>query len=148
MLADCIMKKEIISQIQKKVIRLLRENSNKPLYIASKDNCSEVARLVGIWIPKQSPESTVYILKGDNVLGTKHSHDILAVESNKNIDLIDPTVWQFFKDKKSIFIGNVNNLSDSLKETNKIYGGKWKISELLDINSYNQDKLEKIIRIK
>ena len=140
------MEKEFIRHIQKQVIGLLRTYSNKPLCISSKDNCSEVARLVGCWIFKKFPTCKMSILKGKNIQGTKNqNHDILAVEYNKNIDLIDPTVWQFFKNKKSIFIKTTNNLEDGLFEAEKYYGGKWNVSEILKVNDYKKDELKKMI---
>jgi len=139
------MEKDTIRQIQKKVVELLHENNNKPLYITSVDNCSEVVRLVGCWIFEKLPQSKIYILKGKNIQNTRRCHDILAVEYNRNINLIDPTVWQFFKNKKSIFIKTIDNLANSLFEANKIYGGKWKISEILKASNCRKSKLKKII---
>jgi len=139
------MDKETIRQIQKNVIKLLRKYCNKPLYIASADNCSEVVRLVGCWIFEKLPQAKIYILKGKNVKRTKKCHDILAVEYNNNIDLIDPTVWQFFKNKRSIFIETTNNLMDGLFEAKKIYGGKWIISETIKANDCKKNDFEKII---
>lgn len=141
------MKKQDIRQIQKKIIALLRKYSDKPLYVASTDNCSEVARLVGCWIFKKLPRSKIYIFKGKNVKGTKKCHDILAIENNQNIDIIDPTVWQFFKNKKSIFIKTTNNLTSGLLEASKIYGGQWKISETLKANNCKNNDFEKVIAL-
>lgn len=139
------MKKETIRQIQKKVVELLRKNNNKPLYITSVDNCSEVARLVGCWIFEKLPQAKICILKGKNILKSKQCHDILAVEYNKNITLIDPTVWQFFKHKKSIFIKTTDNLANSLFEANKLYGGKWEISEVFKSGKCKKNEFKKII---
>lgn len=140
-----IMENKIIKQIQKRVIALLRNNTNKPLYIASIDTCSEMARLAGCWISKKLPQAKIFILKGKNIQNTKRSHDILAIEFNENIDLIDPTVWQFFKYKKSIHIKNVKKLADVFVEAKKIYGGEWKISEELIAENYECHELKKII---
>lgn len=139
------MEKETIRQIQKRVVRLLHKNNKEPLYMMAIDNCSEVSRLVGCWIFEKLPRVRIYILKGKNVQNTKRCHDILAVEYNENIDLIDPTVWQFFKNKKSIFIKTINNLTNSLFEAKKIYGGKWTISEVLKISSCKKNEFKKII---
>ena len=139
------MEKEIIKKIQKRVIKLLRKYSNKPLYITSADNCSEIARLVGYWIFEKIPQSKIFILKGKKVKRTKKCHDILAVECKNSISLIDPTVWQFFRNKRSIFIKTTKNMVNSLFEANKIYGGNWKISETFKINDYKKNDLEKMI---
>lgn len=139
------MEKEIIRQIQRKTVELLRKNTKKPLSITSVDNCSEVSRLVGCWILEKLPQVKIYVLKGTHVQNTKRCHDILAVEYNKMIDLIDPTVWQFFKNKKSIFIKTTDNLPNSLFEANKFYGGKWIISETLKMNTCKINTFKKII---
>lgn len=139
------MEKEIVHQVQKKVIGLLCKNNSKPLYITSSDNCSEIARLVGCWIFEKLPKAKLYILKGENIQDTKRSHDILAVEYNGNIDLIDPTVWQFFKNKKSILVITTDNLANGLLEANKLYGGKWKISEVLKVKNCKKNDFKKII---
>lgn len=141
------MNKETIRQIQKKVIKLLRKYCNKPLYISSIDNCSEIARLVGCWIFEKLPRAKIYVLKGKHVKRTKKCHDILAVEYNNSIDLIDPTVWQFFKNKRSIFMKTTNNLATGLLEANKIYSGKWKISETLKASGCKKNDFEKIIAL-
>ena len=139
------MEKGTIHQIQKRVVKLLRKNINKPLYIISKDNCSELSRLVGCWIFKKLPNAKIYILKGDNVQNTKQSHDILAVEQDENIYLIDPSVWQFFKNKKSIFLKLTKTLESSLSEVTKIYGGKWAVSEAFKSENYNEKELKEIV---
>lgn len=139
------MKKETIRQIQRKIVALLRRDNNKPLRITSVDNCSEVARLVGCWIFEKLPQVKIHVLKGKNVKNTKRNHDILAIEQNGNIDLIDPTVWQFFKNKKSIYLKTKDNLANSLFEATKIYGGKWKISEEITVGNYKKNELKKIV---
>ncbi|MFH0892180.1 MAG: hypothetical protein V1867_05360 [Candidatus Falkowbacteria bacterium] len=139
------MKKEIIRQIQRKVIVLLRKNNNKPLYLTSVDSCSEVARLAGCWIFEKLPQVKIYILKGKNVKNTKRCHDILAIEQNFIIDLIDPTIWQFFKNKKSIHIKTTDNLANGLLEAAKLYGGNWKISEEFKVSDYKKAELQKIV---
>lgn len=141
------MKKEIVYQIQRKVVKLLRSISNKPLCISSIGNCSEVARLVGCWLFEKLPKAEIYILKGKGVRNTNQCHDILAVKCDDSIDLIDPTVWQFFKSKKSIFIKSTNTISNCLSEANKFYVGKWKISEVLHDGDYSKNELKKIIAL-
>ncbi|OWK27012.1 MAG: hypothetical protein US76_01185 [Parcubacteria group bacterium GW2011_GWA2_38_13b] len=141
------MEKETIRQIQRKIVQLLHKNNNKPLYVTSVDNCSEVARLAGCWIFEKLPLAKIYILKGKNILKTKRCHDILAVDYSENITLIDPTVWQFFKNKKSIFIKTTNSLANSLFEANKLYGGKWEISEILSKDDCKKSEFKRIIAL-
>jgi hypothetical protein len=43
--------------------------------------------------------------------------------------VIDPTVWQFFKNKKSILIASENSIDDAVATLVHYYGGTWKLSE-------------------
>lgn len=118
----------------------------KSLYIASKDCCSEMARLLGYIILKQYPKSEAFILKGK--LSKNLDHDILAVKNQNNIILIDPTVWQIFKNKRNIFVGEYLSLDRGIKNLKSIYGGRWKISEELQKKDVVQMKhLKEIIEI-
>ena len=57
------------------------------------------------------------------------------------VSVIDPTVWQFFKNKKSILIAERNTIQDALAATSQYYGGKWKLSE--KVGSYSFDKIKR-----
>lgn len=70
----------------------------------------------------------------------KRCHDILAVQDGNYFYLIDPTVWQFFKNKRKILVGIMKNLGDVLDNARKTYKGKWKISEELKIKDCKQQK--------
>lgn len=145
------MQKSLIKKIQNRVINLLKSKRNKSLHILAKDNCSELSRLVGCWILTEKPKSRISILKGKGISNKKDlCHDILAIEECKKIYLIDPSIWQFFKYKRSILVGQTENMKDSLMFVEKFYKGKWKVSEILKKNSCNEKdktKWEKIIRL-
>jgi len=143
------MNKKLIKQIQEKVVNLLRKYNNKPLYLLAKDNCSEMSRLVGCWILQKQPSTKVFILQGKKVFNRKEKcHDILAVECYNKIYLIDTTIWQFFKYKRNILIGIINNISEALNITKKIYKGNWRIAEKLNKNDFkNVDGWKRIIAI-
>ena len=136
---------EVIKQIQKKIVKLLRTENRQPLSVNSKDNCSELARLTGCWIMKKCPTSKASILKGRKILKTRKSHDLLIVEDHGISYIIDPAVWQFFKTKRTILIGQTTNSTNCLIIANKIYGGDWQISEKFGIKKYDPAKLIKIV---
>lgn len=139
-----------ILNLQNKVIKFLKAcDNNLPLNLLSEINCSEISRLVGCWVLEKKSSARVYILKGTNIkFGKNKSHDILMVYKSDKIYLIDPTVWQFFKNKKSILIKETNNLLDALMHINKIYGGKWNISENITKTSYkDMNDWKNLIRI-
>ena len=139
------MDKKIFHQIQNQIIRLLKRK-NKPLYLLAKDNCSELSRLTGCLILEKI-KSRVFIIKGEGVMINKNQcHDVLLIECNKRYYLVDPTVWQFFKYKRNILIGEVEDVKSALDVLIKIYKGKWKVSEELKKNSCAQkNKWKKII---
>ncbi|MFH1956067.1 MAG: hypothetical protein ABIJ28_00240 [Patescibacteria group bacterium] len=135
------MDNELINQIQRRVIKLLKKNNSKPLYLLAKDNCSEISRLVGCWIFHKIKNCKIFILKGENVMGQKKRyHDILAIKDDDYFYLIDPTVWQFFKNKRKILVGIIKNFKNVSDDVQKIYKGKWKISEELKMTDCRQKK--------
>lgn len=142
------MKKEI-TKIQKKLVVLFRSFDKKAsLFILSKDNCSEVSRIMGYWFLKENKNLEVCILKGDNIkFGKNQAHDVLMVCDKNKIFLLDPTIWQFFKNKKSIFWGEFDKMSDTFDFLKNKYGGKWKISEVLKKEDIKEIKeLKKIVK--
>ncbi|MFA6136056.1 MAG: hypothetical protein WC705_01740 [Candidatus Paceibacterota bacterium] len=136
-----------IQEFAKKILRNSTKTKNS-LSSLAKDNCSELTRLVGCFILKSQSGVTVYVLKGDRVFGKKQSHDILALHDKNGVFVIDPSVWQFFPNKKSILISNSKNIKDAIKSAEKIYGGKWKVSEKLSLKKClkNQKKWISVIR--
>ncbi len=134
------MDKRSFEQLQNKIVALLRQK-NKPLYLLAEDNCSEVARLAGCWILEKMPDAKIFIAKGDRIMGGKNkSHDVILVDSKKGVHIIDPTVWQFFKNKRSIAITMTETVESALYALEKIYKGKWKISEKINKKTCTQKK--------
>ena len=133
------MDKEFIEKIQKRVVDLLLTLSDN-LQVASKDQCSEITRLAGCWILLEQPGCGVRILKGK--FSDRSAHDVLIIECNKELFLIDPTIWQIFPDNNSIFIGSVGNIQEALDLLGNKYGGSWKVAEdLYKCDNDSQDKL-------
>lgn len=133
------MDKKTINELQKRIIVFLKTKSDLPLYLLTHDNCSEVSRFFGCQLLKEMKNIEIYVLKGENILNRKNkAHDILAIKDAGGICLIDPTVWQFFKNKRSIFIGLSKNIDDALNLSKKTYKGKWKVSEKLEKVSRKQ----------
>jgi hypothetical protein len=129
-----------IKEIQKRIIGLLpiewRDRPGIPLA----DSCSEVSRLVAGWIKKIDESSRILMMKSVDVCNTQKAHDILAVTIDNQIYVIDPTIWQFFPQAKSILVcvsDNINVALDKIKET---YGGEWKKSEEFTQIDKNKEK--------
>ena len=142
---------QYISQIQNRVITLLRSyeiETSKSLNLLVEDACSEVSRLVACWILNDYPSVKTSIAKGKNVQNkNEFCHDILLVEDNNQIIIIDPTIWQIFPNKESIFVDNINSLESALSLLEKQYLGTWKISETISLNEYSPKEQEELKRI-
>lgn len=135
------MKKEI-QALQKNIIRIFRSGpKQKSLHVCAKDNCSETSRLVAIWIKRKFKKAELFILKGE--YKPKKYHDILAVQLADKFYLIDSSVWQFFKNKRSIFMGEFGSMADVFSYAKKTYGGTWKSVEKL--KNFKEEK--KLIRM-
>lgn len=129
-----------LKTVQNKVKKILK-SENKSLFLTSKDNCSEMSRLVGCWILKDFPTINASILKGENIMNaTNKNHDILAIEEKNKFYLIDATVWQFFKNKKNILLTTKNSIEECLQFAEQFYKGKWSISETLDKKDFQNIK--------
>jgi hypothetical protein len=132
------MEKATIKQAKKYIFGLIGYNGRVPLYALTQDSCSEISRLLGVWLYKKFPKAKIYIYKG-RVGG--RLHDLLLIQKN-GIYVIDPTVWQFFKNKKSILIAKENSIDAALAALTQCYGGKWKLSE--SVESYSSLEIEKL----
>lgn len=138
------MNKEFIEKIQKRVINLLK-NLSDDLRVAAKDQCSEIARLVGCWVLDEHPEYKVRAYKGE--LSGELAHDILVIDDGETLSLIDPTIWQIFSESNSIFIGFVSNIQEALSLLDEKYSGSWKVSEnLYKCDDNSRKKLLAIIK--
>ena len=99
--------------------------------------------MVAIWIKRKFSKAKLFILKGE--YKPKKYHDILAVQLDNKFYLIDPSIWQFFKNKKTIFIGEFDGMANLFLKAKRIYGGKWRSLENLT-NFREEKKLIKMIK--
>lgn len=139
-----IMNKEYLSKIQDLTVNYYKIRCNKPLWVASEFCCSEMARYLGYIILDDPAYSKAYILKGD--ISKNLVHDVLIIDSGDGFFMLDPTVWQFFKNKRNILMGRYKNMNDSIRAARKIYKGVWKTSEILDKKD-SKKELPKLIKI-
>jgi hypothetical protein len=142
------MNEEYIKLIQERVIGLLKGKNNKSLFALAKDNCSELSRLTGVWILQDYPGADVFILKGEDInKNDGKSHDVLAIKDQDKYYVIDPTIWQFFKDCKNILVDMTDSIEKVFHKLELKYGGNWKISEKMKPTSEEQiDEWTKIIK--
>jgi hypothetical protein len=131
------MDKSVLKRAKKYVFELLGYNGRVTLHILSKDSCSEVSRLLGEWLHEKLPRAKIYIAKGKI---KKHFHEIVLVQ-NKKVYALDPTVWQFFKNKKSILVAEENSLKNVPSSLTRYYGGTWHISE--NVKGYSASEIKK-----
>ena len=140
------MNEDLIKKIEKQIADLLPSEKQHQLGVLLADSCSEVSRLVASWIKCLNESSQIIILKSNNVFNTEKSHDLLAVTTtNKQIYIIDPTVWQFFPQADSILMFVENDLTTALQKLEKMYGGQWAESE--KFVSLNKDEERKCLDI-
>lgn len=124
------MDQNVIKKIQERIIQLLPIDQQNQPNILLVDSCSEVSRLVAGWIKAMDKSSRILILKGEGVCSTKKAHDILAVITDDNqVYIIDPTIWQFFPQAKSILVFISDNINIALDKIKAMYGGQWVESE-------------------
>ena len=132
------MEKDIFPRAKKYTFELLGYTGRVPLYALCQDSCSEVSRLLGQWLHEKLPRAKIYIYKGK---ARGRSHDLLVVQEEE-VYVIDPTVWQFFKDKKSILIAVENSVDDAVVALMRNYGGKWELSER--VRGYSVSQIKKL----
>lgn len=132
---------KLIEKTQEQIIHLLPIDQQNQPGILFADSCSEVSRLVAGWIKALNELSRVLIMKGIDVCGTKKAHDILAVITADNqVYVIDPTIWQFFPQAKSILLFVVSDINLALDKIKAMYGGQWSESEELIRMDKNEEK--------
>jgi hypothetical protein len=131
------MGKNIFNKAKEHVFSLVGYNGDVPLYMLTQDSCSEVSRLLGQWLRERFPKAKIYIYKGK---AKGRSHDLLFIETDR-VYVIDPTVWQFFKNKKSILIAAENSIDNAVSALAHYYGGKWKMSER--VRGYSAAQIKK-----
>ena len=104
---------------------------------------------MGCWILEKNPNLKISVVKGENVMNIKNKcHDVLLIEYNNQIYLIDPTIWQFFKNKRNILIKKeIKNIRTALITLQDIYRGNWKISEKIRKKKWEQkNEWKKVIK--
>lgn len=136
----------IIKDLRQNLINFLRTIDNKRnLFQLTKNNCSEISRYIWIdMIEKYWEHIKPFILKGSvPVINETITHDLLWFYWNGKIIIVDPTIWQFYPNKHSIFIlqseWDLDVVINLLKI--KYWFNNWKLSEYLDI-SMAKEKLE------
>lgn len=141
------MDRKIIKKIQERIIKLLPKDKQDQPGILLTDSCSEMARLAAGWIKTFDKSDSIFILKGINVCYTSKAHDILAViTADKQVYVIDPTIWQFFPREKSILLFLSKNIDIAMNKIKKKYGGQWLINEkFVRVSKKNEGKYLKII---
>lgn len=138
------MDKNLVKKIQKQIADLLPSEKQHQLGVLLADSCSEVSQLVAGWIKSLDETDQITILKGTNIFGTEKSHDLLAVTTtDKQIYIIDPTVWQFFPQADSILMFIENDLTTALEKLEKMYNGQW--AESGKFTSLNKDEERKYL---
>ena len=123
------------------VFDLIGYNGHVPLCVLTQDSCSEISRLFGQWLHEKLPKAKIYIYKGKF---RGRLHDLLLVEMGR-VYVVDPTVWQFFKNKKSIIIAVENSINDAVTALADYYGGSWKLSEC--IHGYSASEIKRLKNI-
>lgn len=130
------MTKELIENVQKKMIHLLKKVGDKPLPILVHNYCDEIAHLAGNWVLDELPSARIYIVKG--IIDRKIHHDLLIVEYGGKAYAIDPAIWRLFKGKKSILVATKNTMPELLIEIQKVYQGIWRISERVEKSGFER----------
>lgn len=135
------MSEDIIKKVQERVTQLLPVGQRNQPGVLLADSCSEVSRLTAGWIKEIDKSTRILVIKGANVCDTKKAHDILAVIiQNNQVYIIDPTIWQFFPQAKSILVFISENIDTALEKIKKMYGGQWMKSEKFIQMDKNEEK--------
>jgi hypothetical protein len=141
---------EVLQEIEDKARSLLRESEPDTQRLLSElcaDSCSELSRLSAFWISEKVSDAQYMILQGLGILGGQ-SHDVLVVIYKQKYYLVDASVWQFFPDSTSIFLGKFTDMREVLIYLKDTYGGDWSIAETLTADSFNEkDEWEKVVRM-
>ena len=123
------MSKQEIVEIQNRILDLAPNRSG--IYL--KYCCSEISRLIIKWFWDYNQSYEFYILKGTSVENNELSHDILVVKKDEDYLIIDPTIWQFFSNAKTIVIYKGNNLGEGIKKVQQKYKCNWVLGGLEEI---------------
>ncbi|OGM94636.1 hypothetical protein A2524_00330 [Candidatus Wolfebacteria bacterium RIFOXYD12_FULL_48_21] len=144
---NCRMTRELIDQIQKKIVHLLKKVGDRPLPVLVQKYCDEIVHLAGNWILDELPTARIYIVKG--IIDRHTHHDLLIVEYGGKAYVIDPAVWRFFKGKKTILMTTKHTMPEALIEIQKLYHGIWRISERMEKSGFERrHEWERRVEIK
>lgn len=105
---------------------------------AARHQCSELSRLVGNWVLTRHTAAQVRIAKGE--FFDSSAHDVLLVEVEGRHTAVDPTVWQFFPDRESIYVAAAASTDELLTLLTAKYGGTWAVSEELSVGDEAYEK--------
>jgi len=131
---------------QDKIVHLLKFDSHKPLYLLTRDNSYEIAKLVGYWIIEKFIDSKAYLIKGK--ISPTLFHVVLLIEEDGEFWILDPSIWKFFRFKRNIIVGKVDSTEEALKLMAETYKGKWHTTEKLSRNHIKSHETALIQLIK
>jgi len=131
------MNKQEIIKLQNKILDMVPNRSG--IYLV--DCCSEISRLIIGWLFAYDNNYEFYILKGDNVLSSDKSHDILVVKKGSEISIIDPTIWQFFPKAKTILVYGGNDIKSGIDKIKRKYKGNWNLGKQESIPDSDTQKM-------
>lgn len=148
------MDRQYLNTLKKYAVLLLTEHDKeKPLWMLSKWNCSEISRIVGLKVLNDfGNDSKPFILKGNVTvtgLEKENNHDILSFFDTVSGEyiVVDPTIWQFFPKIKSILLGRFNSIEECINFASQYYKGTWSLSEYINRDTNKEiTKWKKIIR--
>ena len=140
----------MISDLIFKIQTVVQEILGEPLHIHAQDTCSELSRYVGYILLENILDIDAWIYK----LEIPHDkvHDILITHNQDVWQAIDPTIWQFFPEEKTVLVATSNKKENLIKLIGKKYGTKNILeSERLEVGDINQkgellDTVKKIIK--
>lgn len=116
---------------QKQLLQYLQSITDAPLSTLVTDNCSELSRMLGCWVLAQE-ECIAHIFKGTS-LPTVPAHDLLVLETQSEIQIWDPTIWQLAETAETIFVASSNSMTTVPALLHTHYGGGfWHLAETLD----------------
>ena len=123
------MNKNEIIETQNRILDLAPNRSG--IYL--KYCCSELSRLIIRWFYSYDKTYRFYISKGTDVMSGQMAHDILIIKKNDTYSIIDPTIWQFFPDAKSILVYNGDDLEKGIDNIKRKYKCNWVLGEQEEI---------------
>lgn len=132
-----------IFKIQNRILDLAPNKSGAYLEYC----CSEISRLIIKWFADYDNSYEFYILKGTGVLNGELTHDILVIKDKDRFLIIDPTIWQFFPNAKTILVYDGNSLEEGIEKIKQKYKCEWVLGSQEELpDTKTQRKYLEIIR--